>query len=165
MWLGLGVYPESNMARSRMATRQTQLPVNNEVMQANPMRKLRVLLVEDNPFLSESLKSILGQDSAFEVAGEVKDGIAAVSLARRLSPDLVLMDMSLPGIGGIAAARLIKDERLDTRVVLLADEDDRDYRQAAMDGGASLCLPKEGIVGELLKALRNMLLDETGFQI
>jgi len=159
------VYPESNMARRRMATRLTQLPVTSVILQGSPMRTVRVLLVEDNPFLSESLKSILGQDSAFEVAGEVRDGIAAVSLARRLSPDLVLMDMSLPGIGGIAAARLIKDERPDTRVVLLADDDDHDYHQAAMAGGASLCLPKEGIVGELLRALRNMLLDERGFQI
>jgi len=87
---------------------------------------VRVLLADDHPLFREGLVSLL-RTRGIEVVGEASDGTEAVALARALLPDLVLMDLTMPGMGGLEATRLIKAEIPDIRVVILtvsdADED------------------------------------------
>ena len=71
-------------------------------------KKIRILIVDDNPVLREGLKSILSHIPVFDIVGEAADGMEALNLVERLLPDLVLMDISMPRMDGIAATREIK---------------------------------------------------------
>lgn len=101
-------------------------------------RAIRVLLVDDyapiRQMLRDALQSLPGRD--VEVIGEAADGEEGVRLASLLRPDLVIMDISLPGISGLEATRRIKQELPSVEVAVLTTHDDELYRRAARDAGA-----------------------------
>ena len=73
------------------------------------MKKLRLLLVDDHAVVREGLRSLLGSDQRFEIVGEAADGLAAVNAAEALHPDVVVLDVSLPGLNGAQLARRLKE--------------------------------------------------------
>jgi DNA-binding NarL/FixJ family response regulator len=79
---------------------------------------MRVLLVDDHALFREGMVSLLGT-RGIEVVGEASDGTEAVALTRELAPDVVLMDLTMPGMGGLEATRMIKAEHPEVRVVIL----------------------------------------------
>lgn len=104
---------------------------------------IRILLVDDHPLFRQGLKSLLTV-SGMEVVGEASDGTEAIAKVRELHPDLVLMDLLMPGMGGLEATRLIKAERPELPVVILtASEEEADLFEAV----------KSGAQGYLLKSL------------
>ena len=105
-----------------------------------PDRRIRVLVVDDQvPFL-RAARAVLGEASGFDLIAEATSGEAAVAAARDLEPDLVLMDVNMPGMGGIEATRRIVAARPETIVVLLSSYEDS---PAAADGsGAAGYVPK-----------------------
>ena len=95
---------------------------------------MRVLLADDHALFREGLRSLL-RTRDIEVIGEASDGSEAVSLARELSPDVILMDLTMPGMGGLEATRLISAELPDIRVVILTvSEADEDLFEAIRSG-------------------------------
>lgn len=118
--------------------------------------RIRTLIVEDYPLLRNMLRQSLAEDPVVELVGEAQDGQEAVEKAHALKPDLVLIDVSLPGLGGLEATRLIRQETPDAKIVLLLEEDNREYRAAAQASGAHACLAKVDVAKNLLDVVRSL---------
>jgi DNA-binding NarL/FixJ family response regulator len=114
---------------------------------------LRVLLADDQDLVRAGFRVILGMEDDIEVAGEAGDGLAAVQLAVRLRPDVVLMDVQMPGIDGLEATRRVL-AAVETRVVILTTFDREDYLFEALRVGASGFLLKNASPEDLVDAVR-----------
>jgi DNA-binding NarL/FixJ family response regulator len=117
------------------------------------MKKLRLLLVDDHAVVREGLRSLLGNDQRFEVVGEAADGAAAVSAAEALQPDVVILDVSLPGLNGAQLARHLKENLPQVKTVALTVHEEGGYLRSLMDAGASGYVLKRSAASELLRAL------------
>lgn len=103
----------------------------------------------------EGTRTLLEQSPDLEVVGEAPDGAAVVEMAARLAPDVVLMDLGMPGMNGIEATRRIVGAATDApRVLILSAYDDEDYVAAALEAGASGYLLKSAHAGEVVAAIR-----------
>lgn len=118
------------------------------------MEKIRILLADDHAVLRAGLRMLLNSQSEMEVVGEASDGEGAVARSLDLKPDIVLMDLSMPGIGGIEAARRIKEALPETRVLVLTMYDDEEYLNQVLRAGASGYVLKKAADTELLSAIR-----------
>ncbi|MBN9328335.1 MAG: DNA-binding response regulator [Cellulomonas sp. 73-145] len=117
-------------------------------------RAIRVLVVDDHALHRDGARQILAQDPEFEVVGEAATGETAVTLALRLRPDVVLMDIRLPGISGVEATRRIREADPAIRVLMVSAYDDDEYVRGALQAGASGHLSKAAPGGELVEAIR-----------
>ena len=118
------------------------------------MTKIRVLLAEDHETVRDGLKLLLESQSDIEVVSEVADGRAAVDRATRLKPHVVVMDLSMPAMNGLAATRTLKEAAPDVAVVALTRHDDEAYIKELLGAGASGYVLKQSSFGELLRAIR-----------
>jgi DNA-binding NarL/FixJ family response regulator len=117
------------------------------------MRTLRVLLAEDHAVVREGTRQIVEADPSIEVVGEAADGVEAVALASRLRPDVVLLDVHMPGLNGIEATRRMIADAPDARILILSAYDDEDYVSAALDAGASGYMLKSAHGHEVVAAI------------
>jgi DNA-binding NarL/FixJ family response regulator len=115
---------------------------------------IRVLVVDDHAVVREGLRTFLRLHEGIEVVGEAGDGTAAVDEARRLAPDVVLMDLVMPGVDGVEAMRQIRSERPATRVVVLTSFGDEEQLLPAVRGGAAGYLLKSAEPKEVVRAIR-----------
>ena len=107
------------------------------------MTPIRLLLVDDHALVRKGLAALLATDSTFRVVGEARDGWEAVKKTAELKPDLVLMDISMPGMGGLEATRRISKSFPSTKVVILTiSEDDQDLFDAIKSGASGYLLKK-----------------------
>jgi DNA-binding NarL/FixJ family response regulator len=117
------------------------------------MKKLRVLVVDDHAIVREGLRSLLGSDARFEIVGEAIDGAGALSAAERLHPDVVVMDVSLPGTNGAHVTRQLKQRWPDVRTLALTVHEEGGYLRSLMDAGATGYVLKRSAASELLRAI------------
>ncbi|MCR6493572.1 response regulator transcription factor [Cellulomonas sp. P24] len=119
---------------------------------------VRVLIADDQPMIRLGLRMIVDHEPDTETVGEVGDGAAAVDLARRVRPDVVLMDIRMPGIDGVEATRLIRaDPELEgVRVVALTTFDDEEYVTGALRAGADAFLLKDTDPATLIAAVHRV---------
>jgi DNA-binding NarL/FixJ family response regulator len=115
--------------------------------------RIRVLICDDHSLFREGLRAILREQPAFEVVGEARNGIEAVDLTRQLRPDVVLMDIDMPELSGLEAARRIVAARLPSKVLILSLYDDEDLIAGCLDAGAAGYVLKDGPTSQLLFAL------------
>jgi CheY-like chemotaxis protein len=119
--------------------------------------RLRVLLVEDyEPFL-RLLSSLLSKKPEIQIVGHVSDGAEAVRKAEDLRPDLIVLDIGLPSLNGIDAARLIRDLSPNSKILFLSTESSEDIIQEALSLGACAYVHKSRIGNELLPALDTVI--------
>jgi two-component system, NarL family, response regulator LiaR len=116
--------------------------------------RIRVLLVDDHAVVRQGLRIFLDTEGDFEVVGEAPNGEEAVRLARALRPDIVLMDLLMPGMGGIEATRVIRSEVEDVEVVALTSVLDDESVVAAVRAGAIGYLLKTAEADDLRRSLR-----------
>jgi NarL family two-component system response regulator LiaR len=115
---------------------------------------LRVLIVDDHALLREGLRLILGPDAGFQVVGEARDGEEAIARAREADPDVVLMDVLLPGMTGVEATRVLRAELPEVRVVILTGVEDDAVARDAIEAGAVAYVLKEATGEEFRRSLR-----------
>ena len=118
------------------------------------MDAIRVLIAEDHTLVREGTREILEREPDLSVVAEADRGDRALALIRDLRPDVALVDLRLPGLSGIDAAREVAGAGLDTRVVILSAFDDEEYVVAALAAGAAGYLTKTIPSTELLDAVR-----------
>jgi DNA-binding NarL/FixJ family response regulator len=120
------------------------------------MAKIRVLLTDDHTLFRQGIRNLLSAEPDMEVSGEAGNASDAVSVAKQVRPDVVLMDIGMAGMSSFEATRLIRKDRPETRVVFLSMYDDEDYLAECVDMGASGYILKESPVDQLLTAIREV---------
>ena len=114
---------------------------------------VRVLIADDHRLFAEALEAILSGDERIELVGLAADGEEAVQLAAEQKPDVVLMDISMPRMDGIAAAKAIRGNAPDVRILMLTGSNARDDVDRARTAGAAGYVTKDRIAAELVEAI------------
>jgi two-component system, NarL family, response regulator NreC len=120
------------------------------------MARIRILLADDHTLFRQGVKTLLSAESDMEIVGEACDGIGAADKAVELKPDVVLLDIGMPGPGSFETARQIKRARPETRVLFLTMYDDEDYLVESMEVGASGYVLKDSPSTQLVSAVRDV---------
>jgi two-component system response regulator NreC len=115
---------------------------------------VRLIIADDHAVLREGLRLLLHGNQGLEVVAEAVDGKDALHKAEELRPDIILLDVAMPNVDGLEAARLIKERLPETRIVILTVHDREDYVFQALKAGASGYLLKESSSAEILAAIR-----------
>jgi DNA-binding NarL/FixJ family response regulator len=123
-------------------------------------RPIKVLVCDDHALFREGVKTILSRASDVKVIGEAADGIQAVELARKLRPDVVLMDISMPALRGVDAVRRIRKGRPEVRVLMLTIYDDEEVVARCLEAGASGYLVKDAPPSQLVYAIQAAARDQ-----
>ena len=114
----------------------------------------RVLVVDDHTVIRRGIQSILRAWPEWEVSGEASSGEEAIELTKKLKPDIVLMDISMPGMGGLEATKLIRKICPQAKILLLTLHDSPEWAETALRAGARGYVLKSDSEGELLRALK-----------
>jgi DNA-binding NarL/FixJ family response regulator len=123
------------------------------------MKRPRLLLADDHPIVIAGLREVL--EPQFEIAGTADDGRALVDLAPVLKPDVILLDISMPLLNGLTAARLLKKQLPKVKLIFLTMHADADYVKEAFRAGASGYILKRSVVSELVCAIEEVLKGRT----
>lgn len=119
--------------------------------------KIRIMLVDDHTMVREALRTVLEQDSGMQVVAEVGDGEEALRVAAELAPDVVVMDVALPGQSGIETTRRLLARHPDMKVLALSTYLDRRIIQQMLDVGARGYISKSAAGAELKQGIRNVI--------
>jgi DNA-binding NarL/FixJ family response regulator len=117
----------------------------------------RVLIVDDHTFIRRGIQSILKSSPGWEFCGEAENGIAAIRMASELKPDVIVMDVSMPGLNGLEATRVIHEAQPEIKIVLLTLHDSVEILRSGFDAGAQGFLLKSEAEHELLRALASVV--------
>ena len=120
------------------------------------MRRTTVLIADDHAIVSEGLAALLSKHD-FDVVGTVRDGHMLIDAAKRLRPDVIVTDLSMPGLSGLDVLARLKAEHVDSKVIVLTMHDNPDLATVAMRAGASGFLLKESAAGEVVMAIQQAL--------
>lgn len=124
---------------------------------------IRVLLVDDHPVVRSGIRTLLSQARDIVVVGESGDGLHAVKAITDLEPDVVLLDMEMPGISGVEVARQIRERDLPVKILALSAYDDERYIEGLLETGASGYLTKEEPPEAIIGAVRGVARGEEGW--
>jgi DNA-binding NarL/FixJ family response regulator len=117
--------------------------------------KIRVVLADDHQLVIANVRRAL--DASFEVVETVENGQQAIDAVRLLSPDILVIDISMPVLNGLEAARLLQAQNCRTKIVFLTVHEDRDFVEAAFSAGASAYVTKPRLRTDLVAAIREAL--------
>jgi DNA-binding NarL/FixJ family response regulator len=116
----------------------------------------RVLIVDDHTFIRRGIQSILESSGEWQYCGEAENGVAAIRMAAQLKPDVIVMDVSMPGLNGLEATRVIHEAQPDIKILLLTLHDSLEVMRSAFQAGAQGFLLKSEAEQELVRALESV---------
>ncbi len=122
---------------------------------------IRVLLSDDHRIVREGLRTLLDKESDIEVVGEAEDGRSTLELAKKLKPQVVVMDISMPDLNGMDATRKIIEEAPGVKVLTLSMHTDQRFVERMLEAGATGYLAKDCAFEELARAIRTLVGNET----
>src|SRR5687768_10275482 len=120
------------------------------------MSKIRIMLADDHTLFRQGIRTLISVENDMEVVGEAANGNEAIEKAFELRPDVVLMDIGMPGLSSFEATRQIKKNRTETKVLFLTMYDDEDYLVEGMEVGASGYVLKDSPAPQLVAAIRDI---------
>jgi DNA-binding NarL/FixJ family response regulator len=126
-------------------------------------RPIRIVLADDHPVYRDGLRALIDRSPDLELVGEAATGLEVVAMAASGAPDVILMDIAMPGITGIEATRQILQAQPDTRILVLTMSEDDDSLFAAMRAGARGYLPKDADSQDLVRAIRAVAVGDVIF--
>jgi len=118
---------------------------------------IRMLVVDDHNLVRQAILNLLPEDGCIEIVGEASNGSQAVAKARELQPDVILMDLYMPGVDGLTATRLIKRELPDTQIILLTVSTDEDDILKAVQAGARGYILKNTDAASLIQQIKQVI--------
>lgn len=118
------------------------------------MDKIKVLVVDDHAVLRDGIRALLDVPEDIEMVGEASEGKDALEKAQELAPDIVLMDLMMPGMDGLEATRRLKKKTPKVKVLILSQHDNREYILSAIKAGATGYVVKKALGLELVSAIR-----------
>src|SRR3989337_248621 len=114
------------------------------------MEKIKVLIVDDHTIMREGIHALLGMSQDVEVVGEASDGNEAIEKCREEEPDVLVMDIAMPGMDGLEATRQIKKKNKNVKVLILTQHSNREYILSAVKAGVDGYVPKGALSSELV---------------
>jgi DNA-binding NarL/FixJ family response regulator len=123
--------------------------------QQEPQTVISVLLVDDHPVVIEGLRKMLATAGDIDVTGEAHNAASAIEQARALKPDVVLLDLRMPGASGVQAVRRMREQQVDSAVIILTSYGDQAYVRQALEAGANGYLLKSSHPDDLIASIRS----------
>lgn len=117
--------------------------------------KIRIILADDHTVVRHGLANLISRVPEFEIIGEAANGVEAVDLARKIHPDVVLMDINMPHMDGIEATRIIHGEHKDIHIIGFSMYQEESLKKALLEAGADAYITKQGASGDLIQAIRS----------
>jgi DNA-binding NarL/FixJ family response regulator len=114
---------------------------------------MRILIADDNQFVRRGIAQLLAQQDGWEVCGEASTSAEAIAMTREFHPDLVLLDVSMPGANGLETARMLKQQSPQTKIIIVTQHDPKHMRPLSLEMGASGCVDKTRLAFDLLPAI------------
>ncbi len=127
------------------------------------MTSIRVVIADDHPVMRDGIRNLLDKAIDIEVAGEAGDGVEALRLVEELDPDVLLLDMELPGLKGVEVAQRLQAAGATVRILALSAYDDQEYIRGLLASGAAGYLLKEEIPETIVEAIRGVARGERGW--
>ena len=124
------------------------------------MKSIRVLLVDDHTLVREGIHALMERHNDIDIVGEASDGREAIEKTNELDPDVIVMDLSMPSMGGIEATRQILRQKPAARIVVLSRHEDVSYARSLLEAGASGYVSKKAVSDELALAIRTVYAGE-----
>lgn len=131
-----------------------------EVVRTKPTR---VLLADDHPWVRKGMRNILQRNPDIEVVGEASNGLQAIEMVEKLSPDILLLDMEMPVLDGTQVAARLRELDSSVQILVLSAHDDQQYIQSMLDAGAAGYLIKEEVPEILIEAVKGVARGERGW--
>lgn len=135
---------------------------NHSTIPGKPKMSVRVLIVDDQPSVRNSFRSLLASRPDWKISGEAADGLEAIEKAKSLRPDIILMDVSMPRMSGLEAARILRDEVPEAKVVIVSQNDPALVSIQAHEVGASAHIAKSDLFRTLLPVLDELIRPGSG---
>jgi two-component system response regulator NreC len=117
---------------------------------------MRILVVDDNERVRLGVVDILAARENWQVCGEAKNGTEAIQKALELRPDIILLDVSMPGLNGLETARLLRQQGSDAKILIMSHHDPTALLASAIQAGAHGCVDKSHLGTELLSSIKNI---------
>jgi DNA-binding NarL/FixJ family response regulator len=118
------------------------------------MEKIKILIADDHTIMRDGIRALLSLQEDVEIVGEASTGQEAIEKASEFSPDLIIMDISMPGMDGLEATRRILKQNPKAKILILTQHDDKEYVLSAIKAGCAGYLPKRALGSELVSAIR-----------
>lgn len=118
------------------------------------MDKIRILVVDDHAIMRDGIRALLGLHDDIEIVGEASEGKEAIEKALELTPDVVVMDIAMPGMDGLEATRRIRKKNPKIEVLVLTQHDNKEYILSAIKAGVTGYIPKKALGSDLVSAIR-----------
>ncbi|MFZ1205879.1 MAG: response regulator transcription factor [Candidatus Acidiferrales bacterium] len=126
---------------------------------------MRILIADDNEQVRRGVASFLAAEPGCQICGEAADGQQAVQMAREFAPDVVLLDVSMPGVSGLETARLLRQEAPKVKIIMMSQHDPVQLLPQALQAGAHACVDKCRVTTDLVTTIRSVTGSPRGIEI